>query len=151
MDPILRELLVIVFLGFLAAALYLFVAYSNKDIKKNFKALNASIDVKTLKERWCQVRQLLTSNNDSNLSRAVLEGDKLFDEGLKLSGAIGSTMADRLKSCKEKFDKQLYSDIWEAHKLRNYYAHDVNAHINKNQAQEALIAFEEGLKVLGKL
>jgi len=151
MNPILREAILIIFLGILAVILYGYIIYVNNSLKQKFKSLNASICPKKLRERWCQVKNLLVSSNDSSLSRAVMDADKLFDEGLKLSGAVGKNMSDRLKNTKDRFDKKLYSDIWEAHKLRNYYAHDVNAFINKVQAEEAVGAFENGLKALGKL
>ncbi len=77
--------------------------------------------------------------------RRVLEGDKVLDHALRLSGFQGS-MADKLRKAGPRFSN--VQALWDAHKLRNTIAHEVNASLSERDASRAMAAFEKGLRDL---
>lgn len=68
---------------------------------------------------------------------------------MKSQGYSGEVMAERLKQAQTKLSDR--NAVWSAHKLRNALAHEVGFDLVASQAQEALRAFERGLKDLGAL
>ena len=94
----------------------------------------------------------MAAGGPAGLKNAVAEADKLFDHALRMSGAYGDTMGERLKNARPRFsDYATYDRVWRAHKLRNSLAHDVGFDLVPSQAREALGDFERGLKDLGAL
>jgi hypothetical protein len=79
------------------------------------------------------------------LKAVVIDTDKLFDYTLKKKGFKGETMGERLKSAKEYFDKDMYNNIWEAHKLRNNLVHEFNYIPNFNEVKRHYSNFKKGL------
>jgi len=43
---------------------------------------------------------------------------------LKKKGYNGETFADRLRNAEKDINKNLYQNLWNAHKVRNQIAHD---------------------------
>ena len=80
-----------------------------------------------------------------SLKSIIIDTDKLFDYTLKMKGFKGETMGDRLKSAKEYFDKDMYNNIWEAHKLRNNLVHEFNYIPNFNEVKRHYSNFKKGL------
>ena len=81
----------------------------------------------------------------ADLHRRVLEGDKVLDHALQLSGFQGS-MADKLRKAGPRFSN--VQGVWDAHKLRNSIAHEVNTPLSAKEASRAMTAFEKGLRDL---
>ena len=100
-----------------------------------------------LREGWEQVEMLVLQPNAASM--AVSEGDKLLDAGLKLIGAKGESMGERLKSSEKRFTADLYGRIWEAHKLRNRLAHEIGVQANASEAKAAVAVFREAMNALG--
>ena len=100
-----------------------------------------------LRDGWEQVEMLVLQPNAAPM--AVSEGDKLLDAGLKLIGAKGESMGERLKASEKRFTADLYDRIWEAHKLRNRLAHEVGAQAQGSEAKMAVATFREALNSLG--
>ena len=80
-----------------------------------------------------------------DMHRRVMEGDKVLDHAMQLLGFQGS-MADKLKKAGPRFSN--VQVVWEAHKLRNRIAHEVNAPLSDKEASRAMAAFEKGLRDL---
>jgi len=55
---------------------------------------------------------------------AVIEADKLVDTVLKKSGLKGESLGERLRSAQKLVSRDVYSNMWEAHKIRNQIVHD---------------------------
>ena len=100
-----------------------------------------------LRDGWEQVEMLVLQPNSAPM--AVSEGDKLLDAGLKLIGAKGESMGERLKSSEKRFTAELYHRVWEAHKLRNRLAHEVGAQAHASEAKTAVASFREALNSIG--
>jgi hypothetical protein len=80
-----------------------------------------------------------------DLHRRVMEGDKVLDHAMQLSGFQGS-MADKLRKAGPRFSN--VQALWDAHKLRNSIAHEVSFPLSQKEASRAMTAFEKGLRDL---
>jgi len=144
----------IIILGVILAGIYAVWEAKKTGVKKPAKSVNYKstfLKKEDVELKWQEIEDNLKSGKPSNLSKAILDGDKLIDEALKELRMTGDTRGERLKNAKNLFEQDLYSKIWEAHKLRNYIAHEMNAIINKSDVEEALRSFKEALVRLGKL
>jgi len=144
----------IIILGVILAGIYLVWELRKQGNKKTLKSVNYKstyLKKEDVELKWQEIEDNLKAGKPSNLSKAILDGDKLIDEALKDIRIAGDTMGDRLKNANNLFEQNLYSKVWEAHKLRNYIAHEMNAIINKSDVEEALKSFKEALVKLGKL
>lgn len=61
---------------------------------------------------------------------AIIEADKLVDTVLKKSGIKGETLGERLRNAQKLISRDVYSNMWEAHKVRNQIVHDHDFNIN---------------------
>jgi hypothetical protein len=94
-----------------------------------------------------KVKKYLQQIQKQEPSRQILEYDKLLDLCLKekgLSGSLGAKM--------KRYGKAFYSEnaIWQAHKLRNKLAHELDFKPSKSELQAAKTAFEKELKLMLK-
>lgn len=77
-----------------------------------------------------------TNVNDFNsLKNAIFELDKLLDRLLKNKKIKGETLGERLKNAGFLFNNEEYNRVWEAHKIRNILAHEVNPNIDLKTLQ----------------
>ena len=102
-----------------------------------------------IKEHWSTVESHL--NQEATWALAVSEGDKLIDSALQAKGVAGENMGERLKAAQSWFPYNLYQEIWDAHKLRNYLAHEMGAEIGYAQAEAAVRTFRRALEHLNVL
>lgn len=140
-------LMYIVFFALLAGLiLYFLILFKNLPQKKK----RSSLDKTMIRNKWAEIEGLSRSGNISGINSAVMDADKLFDHVLKcLTGITQGTMADRLKASKERFsDYSIYQDVWEAHKVRNRLAHEINSEVLSLESKKALDKFKKGLKDL---
>lgn len=106
------------------------------EIKK--KARNA--------ERWAAVVENVSSASESDWRLAILEADIVLDDMLKDIGALGDTVADRLKSVNEHTLPSVQK-AWQAHLVRNRLAHDgANFALSQHEARRIIGLFETVLK-----
>lgn len=61
---------------------------------------------------------------------AIIEADKLVDTVLKKAGIKGETLGERLRNAQNLTSRDTYSNMWEAHKVRNQIVHDHEFNIN---------------------
>ncbi|HWA64541.1 MAG TPA: hypothetical protein VG866_01660 [Candidatus Paceibacterota bacterium] len=100
-------------------------------------------------DRWQEILNHLDSTNESEWKVAVIEADKLVDDILKNSFA-GETMGERLMNI-DKTQLLSIDSLWEAHKVRNRLAHEVNYFLRHAEAVKAIRYFEAALHELGML
>ncbi|OQA52064.1 MAG: hypothetical protein BWY43_00671 [candidate division WS2 bacterium ADurb.Bin280] len=55
---------------------------------------------------------------------AIIEADKLVDTVLKKAGSKGESLGERLRGVQKLVSRDVYSNMWEAHKVRNQIVHD---------------------------
>ncbi len=110
-----------------------------------------SIDYASVHNQWAEIQQLLTLNGSAHFQTAIIQADNLFDYCLKGMGLAGQTFGERLKSAERLFPRDIYSEVWEAHKIRNRLVHESSEEIMSWEAKEAITKFEHGLKELGVL
>lgn len=108
------------------------------------------IDRVKFQERWQKIELMLRVKTESSMKQALLEADKLLDLGLKEKKVKGETMGERLKSAHNLFDKNLYNEIWQAHKLRNRLVHE-DSEILSFQIETKVLVFKRALKALNLL
>jgi hypothetical protein len=109
-----------------------------------------TIDRQKFQERWQKIESMLRVRTESSMKQALLEADKLLDLGLKEKRVKGETMGERLKSAVNLFDKNLYNEIWSAHKLRNQLVHE-DSEILSFQIENKVLVFKRALKAINIL
>lgn len=83
-----------------------------------------------------------------NNSAIIVHADKLFDHALKKRLIKGNTMSERLIAAKPKFDKQLYQQIWDAHKARNKIAHEVGFNIPGAEISRHFRVYQKAIRAI---
>lgn len=121
-------------IGFLILALIAWLSWKVKQ-KRRLSASSA----KRYRDAWKNVLAI----DDEH--RQILEAEKIIDSAMKELGYTG-TFADKLRRAGPRFrDVQ---QLWNAHKLRNRIAHEMNLSLNGRDVKSALAAFERALKDL---
>ncbi|MDD5605729.1 MAG: hypothetical protein PHR51_00090 [Patescibacteria group bacterium] len=105
--------------------------------------------VATVQSKWKEIDEMMTSGDQHLWVRAILEADKLVDYVLQEKRIAGETFGERLKNSGALFRN--VQSVWEAHKLRNQLVHEVNASINRGQAEQAITRFRAALRELKAL
>jgi hypothetical protein len=77
-------------------------------------------------DRLNVLQKLNSTKEEIKIKSALIDADKLLDFVLKKKGIKGDTLGERLKSASNLFDRELYNQVWEAHKLRNKLVHEVD-------------------------
>ncbi len=121
--------------------------FKNRGAKKQEKSLLSAATAQQLANHWQQVT--LQAGNPVTYDLAIAEADKLLDAAFREIGLPGQTMGERLRAGEALFPKQLYGQIWEAHKLRNRLAHEVGVRISEGETKAALSTFQWALRQLG--
>lgn len=101
--------------------------------------------------RWAEIRTLADASDDQHLRQAIMEADKLLDHAMREKGRAGETFGERIRTYERSWEREVYQGVWEAHKLRNRLAHEMDAHLTKQQADVALMGFYKGLRSVGAL
>jgi hypothetical protein len=109
----------------------------------------SGLDRERVKTKWEEISALMKMGKPSNFKTAVLEADKLLNYVMGVKGAEGETIADRLRSFREKFSD--YSGVWQAHILRNKIVHEIETEVFIHEAREAIAQFKKALIDLGAL
>lgn len=127
---------VLVFIAIFVALDVLILVYVFSRRKRGF----SDMDKQNFLEHWRKIQ------SSPDLRHAVMDADKLLDKMLARKG-YGGQLGEKLK----KADK-VFSDInglWQAHKLRNRLAHELDFNPNPSEARNALRRFEEAYRDLG--
>lgn len=105
---------------------------------------------RTYNEEFAQVLNYVESELGTEWKIAVLEADKIMDDALINIGTAGETMGERLKNMNKKVMPSLDA-VWEAHKLRNLIAHDINVSVSQEAAIQSVQSFQKALREIGAL
>ncbi|MEK7525721.1 MAG: hypothetical protein AAB561_01770 [Patescibacteria group bacterium] len=100
--------------------------------------------------RWEEILRHLTTNVEAQWRFALIEADKLVEDILRRAGFPGDTMGERLMNI-QSGQLQTIDGLWEAHKLRNRIAHDLNYFLRYTEAKRAIGQFEATLRELSAL
>jgi hypothetical protein len=103
------------------------------------RKLSSSAERK-IRESWLLINQI------SDPVRKVLEADKVLDLALGLLGYPGS-LGEKLKKAGARFSD--LQGLWNAHKLRNTVAHEMQAQPSLQEVDRAMRSFERALWDLG--
>ncbi|MBI4023082.1 hypothetical protein HY375_02885 [Candidatus Berkelbacteria bacterium] len=115
-----------------------------------FGKKQAPIDRVRIVAKFGEIEALLAHGDGATASQAVLQADSLLDEVMRAVGGRGETFADRFRSLEGRFDRALYQQIWEEHKLRNTIAHE-HPNITAAQGRQAVQVFRRAASRLGAL
>lgn len=130
-------------IAILICAVLLFVAIN---LTKPHKI---QLDKEKFQRDWLVIENSIQKDNPASWHLALINADKLVDSALRELRFSGQTMAERLKSAKNKLSSP--NSIWHAHKLRNVVAHETGAEINFDQTRRAMASFKQALKDLGAI
>lgn len=96
---------------------------------------------------WASVDMLMSDDSEAAWMKAVFEADKALEYTLSARGIVGSNLADRLKNGKTLFSN--VQSAWDAHKLRNRLAHEMDVRLARHEAERAVRLFKDSLRQLG--
>jgi len=99
-------------------------------------------------DRWLELLARVKTSPEG-MVLAVIDADKLLDEALRKRHFRGKTMGERLVAAQRSLSDN--DAVWYAHKLRNRLVHEPNVKLKKNEAQNALQGFRQGLRELGAI
>ena len=103
-----------------------------------------------LTARWEEILRHLASNVEAQWRFSLIEADKLVEDILRRAGFPGDTMGERLMNI-QSGQLETIDGLWEAHKLRNRIAHDLNYFLRYTEAKRAIGQFEATLRELSAL
>lgn len=98
-------------------------------------------------DKWKEYQKLCA--NKETWPLAVINTDKLLDEGLKKSGYRGRTMGERLVSAQRDLSDN--DGVWFGHKLRNKLVHEPDTRLREDDVRDALKGMRQALRDLGAL
>lgn len=100
--------------------------------------------------RWGEILRHMDSAKESEWKLAVIEADKLVDGVLKRAGFPGDTLGERLMNISSD-QLQALQGLWEAHKVRNRLAHELDYLLRYREAKHAIEGYARTLRELGAL
>lgn len=116
--------------------LYVGVVFLARRMKRKW----SQADMQFFASNWKRIRAL------SDQRHAVLEADKLLDHVLKKRGFQGS-LGEKMKKARSIFSNN--NALWEAHKVRNKVAHELDYKLNGGEYSRAMNGFERAFRDLG--
>lgn len=116
-----------------------------------FRRRGGRLDRDNYLDHWNKVQELVADRSEQHWQQAVVEADKLLDQAFRELLLPGLTLGERLRAAEYRFSRDTYQRLWQAHKLRNQISHEVGYTIDQHDAETAVSAFGEGLRVLGAL
>lgn len=105
------------------------------------------IDWLEIESRVRQIESLAAQNNQLAFKQALIDYDKLIDALLK-EFVRGDTFADRLKAMRNRFPKQLYSQLWKAHLKRNELVHESGSFVAEWEKTTFLRTYQDSVSFL---
>ncbi len=101
-----------------------------------------------IKYDWDKIKILLQEGKPSQLRQALMDADKCLDAALK-DLVNGQSMGERLKNSRNLFDKDTYTKVWKAHRVRNAMVHEAGFEPNHIMLVRSVADLKHGLYVLG--
>lgn len=100
-----------------------------------------------VRRSWQKVEELLALGKPSQLKQAVIEADKILDFVLQRL-VTGLALGERLRAARELWEKEVYEDLWSAHKVRNSLVHESGYDPPHFVCREAVAKIKQGLTAL---
>lgn len=91
--------------------------------------------------RWQKILDQVNSDNPNNWKVAILEADVLLNDVLGEQGFFGETVSDKLKDAQTSNIESIQF-AWDAHKIRNNIAHQIDYNITQHEARMAISMYE---------
>lgn len=114
-----------------------------------FKPKKKGLSSSEFQKYWTKIKILANSENIFEVKQAVMEADKLLDRVLK-ARTNGNNLGERLRNAKGIFkNNSSYQQLWEAHKIRNRLAHEVDFEVSKETCRQIIQKFAQGFRELG--
>lgn len=107
------------------------------------------LNVRRYQTKWLEIENSVRKDNAASWQLAIMNADKLLDQGLRERRFKGQTMGERMKSANKVWKNA--NHVWGAHKVRNQLAHEVNANVTYDVTLRSLSAFKQALKDLGAI
>lgn len=101
-----------------------------------------------VQSKWGEIMDHMGSDREAEWKFAIIEADKFIDDLLKTVGYPGDTMGERMMNI-EKGQLLSLEGLWEAHKIRNKLAHDINYFLRYAEARKAIQFYENVVRELG--
>lgn len=123
-----------------------------KPIRKQYKSgannddQPSAFNVGLVQSKWAEITAMKNAG-PSGLKTALYEADKLLDYCMVGKGFKGETMGERLKSGGHQFSN--INAVWNAHKLRNELAHNVEHDLVPAQVEQAITSLGNAIRELG--
>ena len=106
----------------------------------------SAFNVGLVQSKWAEITAMKNAG-PSGLKTALYEADKLLDYCMVGKGFKGETMGERLKSGGHQFSN--INAVWNAHKLRNELAHNVEHDLVPAQVEQAITSLGNAIRELG--
>lgn len=87
----------------------------------------------------------LARGDTSKRKDCLIQLDSIMGAALKHAGVRGETVGERLKNSKQLYDRALYQDMWDAHKLRNAIVHEQHDQ-SPHETEVAVQAFTSAIR-----
>jgi hypothetical protein len=89
----------------------------------------------------------MADTNEASWMKAVFEADKALDYTLSARKIMGGNLGEKLKNGKTLFNN--VQSAWDAHKVRNRLAHEMDVRLARHEAEQAVKLFKDSLRQLG--
>ena len=106
-------------------------------------------DKAKIQRTWINLELLIEGDNESEWVKAIFEADKLLNYVLQQRQVAGSNLGERLRNSRSLFGN--VDVAWQAHKVRNELAHNIDARLTRLQVERTIDNFRRALKQLGAL
>jgi hypothetical protein len=121
------------------------------NIKKSFTRITESLLGKSLPgktdKKWDSIIKKIEGEDEGNYKLAIIEADTMLDDVLKKIGFTGEDMGERLKQVTPQQISNI-EEVWEAHKMRNKIAHQMEFRVSQSEAERAIEIYQRALEDL---
>lgn len=106
------------------------------------------VTLKAIQAEWVSINGMLAGGQPSQLKQALISADKTLDNVLR-DITPGTTFAERMNTCRSKFAPHIFSDVWDAHKMRNTLVHESGVEIPGHVLRSSVTKLKSGMEALG--
>lgn len=112
--------------------------------KKGGSGKFQSVDWSAVEGRWATI-ETMSRQEQVQKKQAVIQADMLIDSIMKEAGVGGTTMGERLKSLSGKMPREIYQQLWQAHKKRNELVHEQGSFVADWEISQHLKSFRDSI------
>ncbi len=97
-----------------------------------------------LKNKMYELKHIDKELSDLEKRDMLVQMDSVFSKAMNIKLYNNLSFADNIKQLADKFDKDLYNDIWQAHKKRNRVVHE-SEYVTESELKIYSNAFYKGI------